>query len=63
MAQWVKLLAAKPNNLSSIPGTYMGERTNSFKLSSGLHLYTVTCAASSTKNSVNAKKSFLKECG
>lgn len=28
MAQWVKILAAKPDNLSSIPGTHVVEGEN-----------------------------------
>lgn len=28
MAQWAKALAAKPDDLRSIPGTYAGEREN-----------------------------------
>ena len=30
MAQWVKALAAKLDNLSSIPGTHMVEEENRF---------------------------------
>jgi hypothetical protein len=37
MAQWVKLLATKPHNLSLTPGTHMEVETNSFKLPSELH--------------------------
>lgn len=38
MAEWVKVLATKRNDLSSIPGTHMveGEQT---QLSSGLHIH------------------------
>ena len=39
MAQWVKVLAAKPNYLSSIPRTYMVEGVNQFpQLPSDLHI-------------------------
>lgn len=39
MAQLEKALTAKPNNPSSIPGTNMVERPNSFKLFSHLHTH------------------------
>lgn len=44
MIQQVTVLAAGPEDLSSIPGTQDGqkERTNSYKLSSDLHTYIVT---------------------
>jgi len=39
MAQQVKMLAPKPDELNSIPRTHMVEqRSNSFKLSSDLHM-------------------------
>ena len=46
MAQWVKVLAAKPDNLSSIPGpTWWKEGTpDSRKASSDFHLDTGTHA-------------------
>lgn len=40
IAQWVKVLATKPDNLSSISSTYKvegKERTSSYKLYSDLH--------------------------
>lgn len=45
MPLWVKVLAKKnPDNLGSMPGTYIKEKTNLTKLSSGLHIYAVTHA-------------------
>lgn len=45
MAQWVKALTAKPENLSSIPGpTWWKKRTDSCKLSSDLHMCLGTCS-------------------
>jgi hypothetical protein len=42
MAQWVKILAARPNDLCSIPRTLMLDGTaNSHRLSSDLHGYAV----------------------
>ena len=38
MAQWVKLIVAKHDRLSSIPGMHMGERENSLTLSSDVYL-------------------------
>lgn len=44
IAQWVKVLAVEPDDLSSIPGTHMvKERSSSPKLSSDLHTGAVTC--------------------
>lgn len=42
MAQQVKVLAAKPNDLSSIPGALHGERRQS-KLTPDLHVCAVAC--------------------
>ena len=43
-AQQLKVLAAKPDDLSSIPRTPVsGKRTDSFRLSSDLHTGTKTC--------------------
>ena len=39
MAQWVKMLAIKTEELSSIPKTHLlGDRTNSCKLPSDRHI-------------------------
>lgn len=59
MAQHVKALAIIPESLSSIPGIYKadGERTNSYKLYSDHHTYTL-----STVNKINVHiLSFKKE--
>lgn len=43
MVQWVKTLASKPDDLTSIPGTtWWKERTNSLVLFSGLFGCTMT---------------------
>lgn len=42
MAQGLRVLAAKTDNQSSIPGAYMVERINSHKLSFDLHTHSVT---------------------
>jgi hypothetical protein len=39
MAQWVKVLAAKPDYLSLLPRTQMVERIGSSKLTSDLHMH------------------------
>lgn len=41
MAQWVRVIAAKPGDLTLIPRTYMvkGEKKKSHKLSFDLHTY------------------------
>lgn len=47
VAQWVKALAAKPDNLSSIPGTLMVEgKTQLLKVFSDLQTHTGTCTHS-----------------
>jgi hypothetical protein len=44
MAQWMKVLAAKPVGLSSIPKIYrVKDRTDSCKLSSDLRLCASAC--------------------
>lgn len=42
MVQWVKLLADKPDYLSSIPGT-QGGRPDSYKLFSDLYINAMVC--------------------
>lgn len=43
-APWVTALAAKPDDLNSIPSTHVVEEENqSVGLSSGLHVQTVAC--------------------
>ena len=39
MAQWVKVLAAKPDYLSLLPRTQMVERIGSPKLTSDFHMH------------------------
>lgn len=47
MGQWVKVLAAKLDNLNSIPGTFMVEgKTQLLKVFSDLHTHTGTCTHS-----------------
>jgi hypothetical protein len=41
MVKWVKVIAIKPDNLSSSPKTLMVEGTDSWKLSSDLHTHIV----------------------
>jgi hypothetical protein len=44
MAQWVKVLAAKQDDLSVFPGTtWRKERTDSYRLSSAFHMHTMVC--------------------
>jgi hypothetical protein len=43
-AQWVRLLANKPDILSSIPGFHWKESFDSSKLVSSLHTHMVWCA-------------------
>jgi hypothetical protein len=44
MAQWIKVLASKPDYLSSIPRTHtVEEKVNAQKLSSGLHICCSIC--------------------
>lgn len=47
MVQWEKVLATKPDSVSSIPWTHMVEgRTDPHRVSSGLHMcmyHTLTC--------------------
>ena len=58
-----EVLATKPNNQSSIPGTYVVEGENSCKLSSDLHIYMVACMHPHTyaqnKEKCNFKKGFI----
>lgn len=56
MAQWVKVLAAKTDDLVSIPRTYMKERTHSQNLFSDLHLDILT--NSNNNNNNNNKLNF-----
>lgn len=44
VAQRVKTLAAKADDLSSSPGTHMIKRTSSLRLSCGFHAYHSMCA-------------------
>lgn len=53
VAQWVKALAAKPEDLSSVPGTHMV----SCKLSSDLHRRVVACASPNITFSVSVSLS------
>lgn len=49
MIHWVKLLATKPNNLSSTPGSiWWKERTDPLKLSSDFHVQVSTNAYTCT---------------
>lgn len=45
MVQWVNVLAPKPDDLSSVlPDTHIVDvRTNFYKLSSKLHMFSVAC--------------------
>jgi hypothetical protein len=44
MAQWVKALATKPDNLSLIPKNHMTERENQLpQVVHDLHVYTMAC--------------------
>lgn len=43
MSHQGKVFAAKPDNWSSILETHMLEETDSYKLSSDLHMCTMTC--------------------
>lgn len=56
MAQGVRALATKPNNLDSVPEIHtQKERTDSQNLPSDLHMYTVACMYSTHthKNVIN----------
>jgi hypothetical protein len=49
MAQQMRMPAAKLDDLSLVPGTYiLGERTNGFELFSGCHIYTTACVLTHT---------------
>lgn len=58
MDQYIKVLATKPDDLSSTPGcTHWKERTDSYKLSSGLHkCATVTHTHTNTNVRLALKK-------
>lgn len=50
VVQWVRLFAIKPDNMNSIPGTHMLEKTDSCSLCSDIH----TCTVAHTKQ-INVK--------
>jgi hypothetical protein len=44
MAQWVRMIANKPEDQSSIPRPYMMEKENQLlQLSSDFHIHTMAC--------------------
>jgi hypothetical protein len=57
MAQWEKVLAVKPEDLSSIPGLTCWEvRTNTHNLSSELHIPAMACVWPNENNILILKK-------
>lgn len=54
MVQWIKVLAAKAEGLTSIPSTHMEEREN--ELSSGLHTSSGTCVCTNKNHTRFFKK-------
>lgn len=60
IAQWEKGLDAKPSSLSSMPRTYMEERTNSQKLSSdlicGMYIHARTHQSANQPTNININK-------
>lgn len=56
MAQWIKVLATKPDDLNSITGpTPQKERTNSPNLIYDLHMHTVISTNRQISNKCNLK--------
>lgn len=63
MAQWVMVFATKPDDVSSIPGTPVVEKTDSCMFSSGLHMgtHTLTCPSASLIKTIKKKLVKKKE--